>query len=216
MIIAIETSSTLCSVAFWENGKTIAQFESDAPMKHATLIGQFVETGLAETGLSPDLVAVAIGPGSFTGLRIGLSFAQGFCFGRTIPIVGVSNHQVLALQKPSDEKKIYSIIDARRNEVYLAKHKPDETYEIESHEIVLIDSLIEHVSGPAQLISQNEIKLPKNSINELAEKGIELNLEGKFSAVFIAQIGQKIMAEKGADNIEKLEPMYIRPFAGIH
>ncbi len=215
MILAIETSSTLCSVAFWENGKSIAEFQSEAPMQHATLIGQFVEKGLGKTGSVPDLVAVAIGPGSFTGLRIGLSYAQGFCFGREIPIVGVSNHHVLASQILTEEEQIYSIIDARRNEVYLAKHKVDEIVEIESHQIIALDNLADCVSGPAQLISQQEISLPENTINQLNGKGISLNQKGKYSAEFVAQIGQKILKKRGSDNIETIEPLYIRPFAGI-
>ncbi|KAA3614893.1 MAG: tRNA (adenosine(37)-N6)-threonylcarbamoyltransferase complex dimerization subunit type 1 TsaB [Calditrichaeota bacterium] len=215
MILAIETSSTLCSVSFWENGKTFAEYESDAPMQHATLIGQFVEKGLKELKNPPRLVAVAIGPGSFTGLRIGLSYAQGFCFGREIPIVGVSNHQVLASQKISKTKETFTIIDARRNEVYLAKHKNDEIFEIESHQIIAIENLVEHIPTSAQLIGQQGIAIPENIVSELNEKGIDLKLDVKYSAAKVAQIG-KIKSEKiGNDNIETIEPMYIRPFAGV-
>lgn len=215
MILAIETSSTLCSVAFWDNGNTIAEFESNTPMQHAKLIGQFIEKGLEQTGSSPNLVAVAIGPGSFTGLRIGLSYAQGFCFGREIPIVGVSNHQVLASQKHSDEKPIFTIIDARRKEVYLAKHKRSETFEIESHQIVAIDNLAEQFSAPGQLICHQDLNLPDNILAELKEKGLVENRQAKYSAAYVASIGRKIVIKNGGDNIETLEPMYIRPFAGV-
>jgi len=215
MILAIETSSTLCSIAFWESNRILVEYESDTPMQHATLIGQFVEKGLKKTGRIPDLVTVAIGPGSFTGLRIGLSFAQGFCFGRKIPIVGVSNHQVLAIQKTTSNKPIYSIIDARRNEVYLAKHKTGKIAEIESHQIVSIEELSEKIPGPAKLICEQSIVIPENSITRFKDKGIEIIPDRKYSAALIAQIGQNIFKKKGADDIETLEPLYIRPFAGV-
>jgi tRNA threonylcarbamoyladenosine biosynthesis protein TsaB len=215
MILSIETSSSLCAVAFSEGGKTLAEFSSDAPMQHATLIGQFVEKGLKQTGKSPELLAVAIGPGSFTGLRIGLSYAQGFCFGRDIPIVGVSNHQVLALNNTNGTAPLYTIIDARRDEVYLAKHKADDTFEIESHQIVPIGQLPEKLSGPAQLICMQGQNLPVEVKSALAQAGINLKEDGKYAAAALAQIGQKLVEKRGSDNLETLEPMYIRPFAGV-
>jgi tRNA threonylcarbamoyladenosine biosynthesis protein TsaB len=215
MIISIETSSSLCAVAFWENGKTFASFSSEKPMQHATLIGQFVEKGLQQTGQLPKLLAVAIGPGSFTGLRIGLSYAQGFCFGRNIPIVGVSNHQVLALQKTNSTLSLYTIIDARRDEVYLAKHKNNETFEIESHQIVALTDLAKTITAPAQIVSLPGLKITDGIKSNLLDAGIELNPTGKYSAAALAQIGQKLVEKRGSDNLETLEPMYIRPFAGV-
>ena len=116
MILAIETSATLCSVVFWEDDNILVQYNHNEPMQHARLLGQLVEKGLAELGPKADslsAVAVAIGPGSFTGLRIGLSYAQGFCFGKNLPLVGVSNHQVLACQAVAQKEIIFSIIDAQ-------------------------------------------------------------------------------------------------------
>jgi len=70
MILAIETSAFVCSVGFYSDGKPIVEYKSDAPLKHSELVGSFVEKGLQEVKDRVHLVSVAIGPGSFTGLRI--------------------------------------------------------------------------------------------------------------------------------------------------
>jgi len=159
MILAIETSASLCSVVFWEEGKIIKEFNSDAPMQHSKLLGGFIEAGLKEIKKDPNLVAVAIGPGSFTGLRIGLSYAQGLCFGKNIAVVGVSNHQALAMQNTISSKNLFTAIDARRDELYIAKHCINDTFDIISHEIVAIENLDSFLPENSTLILYEDVKI---------------------------------------------------------
>lgn len=208
MILAIETSASVCSVALCSDDKILKEYSSEAPMQHASLIGQYVEMILKEPDADIQLVSVAIGPGSFTGLRIGLSYAQGFCFGRNIPIIGISNHQVLASQINSAGDN-YSIIDAHRNELYLAKHIKNEIFEIESHKIIALDDLINETTDNSNIACNKNLNL---SIDVNTGRKI---YKVQYSASLIAKIGMRQFNDNGADDIEKLEPMYIRPFAGM-
>ncbi|HHE54200.1 MAG TPA: tRNA (adenosine(37)-N6)-threonylcarbamoyltransferase complex dimerization subunit type 1 TsaB [Caldithrix abyssi] len=133
MILAIETSDIVCSVALWDGSKkqTIYEANLELPMQHATLLAPLIQTAVdfVKQNVNPllsqqneiELVAVSVGPGSFTGLRIGLSFAKGFCFAHQLPIVGISNHQVLAKQVRRPWAHFYTMIDARHEEVYLSQ-----------------------------------------------------------------------------------------------
>lgn len=212
MILAIETSASVCSVGFYSEDKKITEYKSDAPLKHSELVGSFVEKGIKEINEDVHLVSVAIGPGSFTGLRIGLSYAQGFCFGRNIPIIGVSNHQILAAQK-NDNNNIYTIIDAHRQELYLAKHKLNETLDIESHKIIGLGKITEELPEGSQLIFLKET-LPVDIEKSLRAKNI-LCTNGDFKTFILAELGSKRFNINGGDNPETLEPLYIRPFAGV-
>lgn len=209
MILAIETSSTICSVALCSNHEIIKEYESNAPMQHASLIGTYVDNILKETKADIHLVAVAIGPGSFTGLRIGLSYAQGFCFGRQIPIVGVTNHQILAAQLPGPKSDIFSIIDANREELYFAEHANDEIFKIKSHKIITLEKLLDETSPDTNISCVESLKLPQKIESERKINRVH------YKASFVAQLGNVIFKVRGPDDIEKLEPMYIRPFAGV-
>jgi tRNA threonylcarbamoyladenosine biosynthesis protein TsaB len=211
MILAIETSASVCSVGFFSHGKLLSEYQSDAPMKHSEQVGNFIEQGLKENEGEIELVSVAIGPGSFTGLRIGLSYAQGFCFGRDIPIVGVSNHQILAKQGEKN-KEIYTIIDAYRQELYLAKHIINDTMEIESHRIVKKNEIENELPEDCQLIFL-ENTLDTKLINNIS-KNISC-IKAKFKTVLLAEIGHLMFLKDNGQNPEDLQPMYIRPFAGI-
>ena len=98
-IILIETSTALCSVALAENGAVTAYRESSAPKAHASLTAVFVQEVLAERGVTLadcDAVCVSMGPGSYTGLRVGVSTAKGLCFGANKPLLAVGTLHTLA------------------------------------------------------------------------------------------------------------------------
>ena len=100
-IILIETSTLLCSVALAEGGTVTAYRESSAPKAHASLTAVFVQEVLEERGLKLadcDAVCVSKGPGSYTGLRVGVSTAKGLCFGSRLPLLAVGTLDTLVSQ----------------------------------------------------------------------------------------------------------------------
>jgi len=122
IILALETSTYACSVALI-NGDHITAEYTVQPQKHAKIILGLVDKVLSETGIAleqVDAVAFGQGPGSFTGLRIAASVAQGLAFGIDKPVVPVSSLAALAQRaaNATGEKKILSTIDARMQEIY--------------------------------------------------------------------------------------------------
>ena len=129
-LILIETSTALCSAALAENGVITSYRESSAPKAHASLTAVFIQEMLDEKGLSLadcDAVCVSMGPGSYTGLRVGVSTAKGLCFGSGKSLIAVGTLDTLVAQAgeaaPGGQaayKYIIPMIDARRMEVYTA------------------------------------------------------------------------------------------------
>ena len=133
LILCIETGTDICSVGIAENGELVSLRESDEGRDHARKVGVFVDEILKENRLDPDdldAVAVGKGPGSYTGLRIGVSFAKGLCYGLRKPLVAVGSLDALCEVAREDyEAGILSVedweravlcpmVDARRMEVY--------------------------------------------------------------------------------------------------
>lgn len=126
-IINIETSGKVCSVALTRDGVLEYNIENEEGMKHAELLAPYVEKALEEVKRKEwklDAVAVSIGPGSYTGLRIGLSLAKGLAFSMGIPLIGVSTLKILAVKAMfgninfTGEEILIPMIDARRMEVF--------------------------------------------------------------------------------------------------
>ncbi len=127
-ILHIETSTDVCSVAVSQDGQCIFTKEDRKGPSHAVTLGVFVQEALsfADSHAIPvDAVAVSCGPGSYTGLRIGVSMAKGVCFGRNLPLIAVSTLQLLCVpvllqhELPNDAL-LCPMLDARRMEVYAA------------------------------------------------------------------------------------------------
>ena len=137
-IILIETSTALCSVALAEDGVITSYRESSAPKAHASLTAVFIQEMLQERGLTLadcDAVCVSMGPGSYTGLRVGVSTAKGLCFGSGKPLLAVGTLDTLVAQasdavpneaEGSPYRHIIPMVDARRMEVYTAVFSSDE------------------------------------------------------------------------------------------
>jgi len=121
-ILAIESAGPVCSAAIFEDGKCVALKESQEKNSHAEHLALFCETLIKETG-TPDAISLDIGPGSYTGLRIGTSLAKGLAYGDGIPVIGLSGLSCLAdfmARKYPESEFLIPCLDARRMEVYHA------------------------------------------------------------------------------------------------
>jgi len=128
-ILNIETATKNCSVALAKEGKTILCNEiAEEGYSHAERLHVFIEEIIKEAGITfQDISAIAVsqGPGSYTGLRIGVSAAKGLCFALDIPLIAVDTLQVLASQAKVSNGLIIAMLDARRMEVYSAIFTPN-------------------------------------------------------------------------------------------
>ncbi|WP_102406129.1 tRNA (adenosine(37)-N6)-threonylcarbamoyltransferase complex dimerization subunit type 1 TsaB [Parabacteroides bouchesdurhonensis] len=127
-ILNIETSTSVCSVALSMDGQVLFEKTSYEGPSHAVLLGVYVEEAIAvakKKGVKLSAVAVSSGPGSYTGLRIGVSVAKGLCFGYDIPLISIHTLDILTiaalkLQKEANDRLYCAMLDARRMEVYAA------------------------------------------------------------------------------------------------
>tara|TARA_B110000285_G_scaffold172862_1_gene193627 strand:- start:654 stop:1313 length:660 start_codon:yes stop_codon:yes gene_type:complete len=129
VILCLETSTTNCSVAIAVDGEIIAlQEDNNNKYSHAEKLHSFIDQVLAESRtLKSSLQAIAVskGPGSYTGLRIGVSAAKGLCFAMDVPLIAIPTLEALAHQAVIENGCIISMLDARRLEVYAAVFSSD-------------------------------------------------------------------------------------------
>ncbi len=126
-ILNIETSTKNCSVSVGKNGKLVSLLElCEANFSHAEKLPSFIQNALAKANISfSDLSAIAVGkgPGSYTGLRIGVSSAKGLCFGLDIPLIAMESLETLANAISDNNSFVIPLLDARRLEVFTAVFK---------------------------------------------------------------------------------------------
>jgi len=128
IIINIETATNVCSVAVSDNSEIIYKSVDTTGPSHASILGVFVKDAvkqIKDKGIKPDAVAVSCGPGSYTGLRIGVSEAKGLCYGFDIPLIVIKtplimSEAVIQTKDIKEDELLCPMIDARRMEVYTA------------------------------------------------------------------------------------------------
>jgi tRNA threonylcarbamoyladenosine biosynthesis protein TsaB len=184
-----------------------------------------IEGILAGAGLGIedlDGVAVSLGPGSFTGLRIGLALAKGLCFGRGLPLAGVPTLDCLADALVSEEGLILPVKDARRGEVYFSVYevRAGEAVRLSPYRALAPNLLAEEIRGGSALFHKGRpVVLAgdalarygdvfRSALGALASLAPEALWEVKPAAV--AARGLKIIADGGAADLDTLEPIYVR------
>ena len=222
-IILIETSTALCSVALAEGGDIIAYRESSAPKAHASLTAVFIDEMLKERGLTLadcDAVCVSMGPGSYTGLRVGVSTAKGLCFGSGKPMIAVGTLNTLVAQAEEEAHFIIPMVDARRMEVYTAVFEP-----------LVIPSEVEGSPAFRQVTETAPAIIDETSFAEYLEQGTCLFIgdgAGKCADVIkhpnarFCQCWPKASAmlapameaykEKRFEDVAYFEPFYLKEF----
>jgi tRNA threonylcarbamoyladenosine biosynthesis protein TsaB len=215
IILNIETATKNCSVSVADGSKTIVLKElNEGAFSHAEKLHVFIEETVFKAGLKlQDLQAVAVskGPGSYTGLRIGVSAAKGLCFALDIPLISVATLKSLALQaSPDDGGVIVPMLDARRMEVYSA------VFDSKHHQLRETQAEIIDSSSYSELLERNPIYF----IGDGAEKckGIiehknAVFLKEKFpSAREMAILSAQKFENKDFEDLAYFEPYYLKDF----
>ena len=211
-IILIETSTSLCSVALCRDGEILAYRESPTPKSQASLTAPFIQEVLEECHLKVtdcDGVCVSSGPGSYTGLRVGVSTAKGLCFGANLPLYAISTMDILA-EMGRDRKCDYTVpmIDARRMEVYAAVFKGNE--QISRTEPVVVDenSFSEYLQkGTVLFIGDGAEKCRGTLTNANAEF-----LQCYPTAKAMGRLAYRLFQEGKKENVAYFEPFYLKDF----
>ncbi len=227
-IILIETSTALCSTAMVEDGKIVCYRESSENRAHASLTAVFVDEMLKERGCSLNecsAVCISEGPGSYTGLRVGVSTAKGLCFGAGIPLLSVGTLEILvnqALQKHTPDgfqrerdddklacKYIVPMIDARRMEVYTAIFEGNGTRVTDTDaKIIDSDSFSDILAeGPVLFIGDGAAKCTDTLTHPNAHF---IQTCPKASAML--EPAERELSERHFRDVAYFEPFYLKEF----
>lgn len=221
-ILNIDTSTEVCSVSLSSEGAILEHHEDYRGQNHAHVLSAFVESALKyvrSRDLKLDAVAVSMGPGSYTGLRIGLSEAKGLCFGLGLPLIGVNTLELLSVtvmfKEEIDEDILFiPMIDARRKEVYTAVYDLS-LKEILSPQPMILDenSFVDLLGGRRALIFGNGSDKARNIIT--ANNGCMAYLDGiKPEAVNMTALSEKAFREGCFIDVAYSTPMYLKEFQG--
>ena len=212
IILNIETSSKNCSVCLSSKGNLVTSFDlEDEDYKHSELLTSSIQNILSEnkldvSGLSA--VSVGIGPGSFTGLRIGLSVAKGLCYPHNINLIGISSLKIIANSVINENKNIISLIKDKGQHYYISKYSND-LKEVVEPKIKLIDrDYIYNILDDDSVIVVNTNE-SNEFISDLVNKEIQV-FKSTISSVDMISLSHKSLEEKKFEDIAYIEPMYVK------
>ncbi len=216
LILYIETSGEVCSVCLAKGEKVLGIKESIVYNSHASAVAVFVQELFTENNIvasNLNAVCVSAGPGSYTGLRIGVSLAKGICFANNLPLIAVSTLAAMAngaIASIKDANLWYCpMIDARRMEVYTAIYNNHLNIQQQEQPLILTDIPFE--------IDYDKIIF----FGSGASKVLQINAEAKIlkhfvvSATQLIALGIQYFEEKKFEDLAYFEPNYIKPFYSL-
>ena len=216
-ILQIETATQVCSVALSVDGNTVAFKEETAQNIHAAKLTLFIDDVMRRAGLTYadlDAVAVSKGPGSYTGLRIGVSTAKGLCFALDKPLIAINTLRMMAkghqLIYPGFSGLICPMIDARRMEVFMAIYN-DKLEEVEPTQAKVLDD-----QSFASHLQQNNIAFlgdgsPKFNSYVGNEKATFF-VDNFNSANFMSNLAYEAFMQNKFEDVAYFEPFYLKDF----
>lgn len=216
LILAIETATIVSGVALADEGKLLAEVTAAAKMTHSETLQPHVKQVMEMTRVKREdigALAVSLGPGSFTGLRIGLAAAKGMAYAWNVPIVGVSTLEAMAMNFPVPGIVIAPLIDAQKGNAYMAcyEYEDGSVKEIQAVEVLPLDEVITRCKEMGK-----QVIICGDMVKKLAGKELPQNVTvAPFTHVLpraatIAALAQNRLAKGETDNVMDLEPFYIR------
>ena len=222
LILNIETSTSVCSIALAKDGKLIDYKEINDDKSHAKVLTVFIQEIFSKNNIEIsklDAVSVSKGPGSYTGLRIGISVAKGICYGQEIPLIAINTLQALAkniftnTKTPILNTLAVPMIDARRMEVYSAIYN-FENNELQETKAIVIDehSFLEQLSKQKLIFFGNGAEKCKSTISHKNA----IFVDNYFcSAKNMIQISENKFNNKKFEDLAYFKPFYLKSFIAI-
>jgi tRNA threonylcarbamoyladenosine biosynthesis protein TsaB len=219
LILSIDTSTKVCSVALHQNGKLLAISELFTEKSHSGMLTTLCENVVNYTGFSLnqlDAIAVAKGPGSYTGLRIGVSTAKGLCFALDKPLIAVNTLEAMAYQVKDFYDATHLLcpmIDARRMEVYC------QVIDNQMNNITETEAKIIEDESFSDILTNQKIVFFGDGSAKCQEKithenAVFLNTEITPSAKTIGVLATNLFEKSLFENVVTFEPFYLKDFVG--
>lgn len=220
LILCIETTTEICSVALAQNGKTIGLLQIEQGNTHAARLHGLVQNVLQNAGYGLNqlsAVAVCKGPGSYTGLRVGVSAAKGYCYALDIPLIAIDSLTSLAAyfaqnNDMSPNALLVPMIDARRMEVYTA------VFDQKLNMLEPIEAKIINEHSFSERLDQQELIFFGNGAEKCKERIRHKNAifvpQINCSADGLAVIAKDAYLQKAFENVAYFEPFYLKDFVG--
>ncbi len=220
MILCIETATGICSVALCDENRVVSEAQAPPGMSHAAMLTVLIQKLLKEASVTArqlDAVSVSKGPGSYTGLRIGVSVAKGIAYGAGIPLIGINTltamcHGYLS-QKPLPEESnilLCPMIDARRMEVYNALFTPDGRMLKETSADIITEASYSDRLTAGKIVffgnGADKCRSIINNVNAIFVGGFSL------SASYLHVPSVNAMREKRFEDVAYFEPYYLKEF----
>lgn len=219
-IISIETSTEVCSVSLSQNGKNVWEKKNMEGQNHSTLLAPFLQemqSYIKENNLKVDAVAVSSGPGSYTGLRIGVSTAKGLCYGMDIPLLSIDTLKVITMSalhtlnnaNINDETYFCPMIDARRMEVFTQMFRGDYAPLSVAEALIVDETAFADISENIHLIGDGALKC-KTVLTDV--KFIFHEQVVYPSANEMSRLSYKKYVENTFEDVAYFEPYYLKDF----
>ena len=218
LLLAFETSAKAASVALFDGEKLLGECYQNTGLTHSQTLMVMAEDLLKQCSIKPEQVeaaAVAAGPGSFTGVRIGVAAAKGFAWGRQIPCYGVSTLESMALHLGAFDGTVCACMDARRNQVYnaLFTAKNGELARIAEDRATALSELAEELKTaktPIFLVGDGSELTYRTLTDQIPELVLPQESHLHQRAVGVGLAALKAIAQGDAGNAEALQPNYLR------
>lgn len=214
LILCLETATTNCSVGLAKDGKLLALKEDNSKnYSHAEKLHVFINEVLQEAGVTTkdlDAIAISKGPGSYTGLRIGVSSAKGLCYSLDLPLISVPTLDLLAAKLKAEKGTKISMLDARRMEVYSA------VYDSNLNQVRDTQAQVLNESAFAEYLEKSKVHFIGNGVAKFEEickhPNAVFHTQQYPSAKEMAEIAELKHQKSDTEDVAYFEPYYLKDF----
>ena len=217
-ILQIDTATETCSVSIGLDGKVLGRIDAEEPNLHASKLTVFIDQLLQDVKLGySDLkaVAVSMGPGSYTGLRIGVSTAKGLCYALDIPLIAVNTLESIfegyTADKTMEDGNLYiPMLDARRMEVYMAVYSNNAELLVPTKaEIIDAQSFDQFADKNIYLFGSGATKLADTFVDN---KRVHIDLAYQHSSAWLTKVASEKFNNQNFEDLIYFEPFYLKEF----